>query len=53
MNKKGRLIDLLNLADMLRELDLVKNSTEQIEEVLIYIANEIERYVEKAGENDG
>lgn len=42
MEKK---LDLLNLVDMLRELDLEKNDTQTIREVLNFIADKIEEYV--------
>ena len=42
MEKK---MDLLNLADMLRELDLDKNDKETIKEVLNFIADKLEDYV--------
>lgn len=37
---------LLNLIDMLRELDLEKNSIKTIREVLNYIADELENYID-------
>lgn len=39
------MLDLLNLADMLRELDLEKNDTEAIRETLEFIADKIEESV--------
>lgn len=42
MEKK---LDLLNLVDMLRELDLEKNDTQTIRAVLNFIADKIEEYV--------
>lgn len=39
------MLDLLNLADMLRELDLEKNDTEIIRETLGFIADKIEESV--------
>lgn len=42
MEKK---LDLLNLADMLRELDLDKNDKETIKETLNFIADKIEESV--------
>lgn len=39
------MLDLLNLADMLRELDLEKNDTETIKETLEFIADKIEESV--------
>lgn len=43
-------MDLLNLADMLRELDLDKNDKETIKEALNFIADKLEEYV---GESNG
>lgn len=39
--------DLLNLVDMLKEIDLEKNDTETIREVLNFVAEKIKDYVEK------
>ena len=38
-------MDLLNLADMLRELDLDKNNKETIKEVLNFIADKLEEMI--------
>lgn len=43
-------MDLLNLADMLRELDTEKNDRKTIKEVLEFIADKLEEYV---GESNG
>lgn len=43
-------MDLLNLADMLRELDLDKNDKKTIKEALNFIADKLEEYV---GESNG
>jgi hypothetical protein len=43
-------MDLLNLADMLRELDLDKNDKETIKEVLNFIADKLEEYVGESNE---
>ena len=44
MKKK---FDLLNLVDMLKEIDLEKNDTETIREVLNFVAEKLKDYVEK------
>lgn len=44
---KNIIKELLNLADMLRTIDLEKNSTKDIKAVLYFIAGKIE---EQAGE---
>lgn len=43
-------MDLLNLIDMLRELDVEKNDKKTIKEVLNFIADKLEEYV---GESNG
>jgi hypothetical protein len=43
-------LDLLNLADMLRELDLDKNDKETIKETLNFIADKLEEYVGESNE---
>lgn len=43
-------MDLLNLIDMLRELDVEKNDRKTIKEVLDFIADKLEEYV---GESNG
>ena len=43
-------MDLLNLADMLRELDLDKNDKETIKEVLNFIADKLEEYAGESNE---
>jgi hypothetical protein len=43
-------MDLLNLADMLRELDLDKNDKETIKEALNFIADKLEEYVGESNE---
>lgn len=43
-------MDLLNLADMLRELDLEKNDKETIKEALNFIADKLEEYVGESNE---
>ena len=42
----NKVFEYLNLIDMLREIDLEKNSTEDIREVLNFIADELEGYIE-------
>ena len=42
----NRVLEFQNLIQMLRELHLTKNSIEQIREVLDYIANELEQYID-------
>ena len=39
-------LDLLNLVDMLKEIDLEKNDKETIREVLNFIAEKLKDYVE-------
>ena len=39
--------DLLNLVDMLKEIDLEKNDTETVREVLNFVAEKLKDYVEK------
>ena len=41
----GRVLEYQNLITMLRELHLTKNSIEDIREVLNYIADELEKYI--------
>ena len=43
---KQKKLDLLNLSDMLKEIDLEKNSKEDIRNVLDFIASKIVDYVE-------
>lgn len=42
----NKVLEFLNLIDMLREIDLEKNSTEDIREVLNFVAGELEGYIE-------
>ena len=51
INKKGELImnrvlEFQNLIAMLKEIDTEKNSAEALREVLDYIANELEKYID-------
>lgn len=39
-------LEYYNLLDMLKEIDVYKNSPEAIKEVLNYIASELEKYVD-------
>lgn len=39
-------MELLNLIDMLRELDIEKNDKEAIKEVLNFIADKLEEYID-------
>ena len=40
-------LDLLNLVDMLKEINLEKNDTETVREVLNFVAEKLKDYVEK------
>ena len=42
----NRVLMYQNLIEMLKELDLEKNDTETIREVLNYIAKELENYID-------
>lgn len=42
----NRVLDFQQLILMLRELDVVKNDSDTIREVLDYIANELEKYID-------
>ena len=42
----NRVLEYQNLIAMLRELHLTKNSIEDIREVLNYIADELEKYID-------
>lgn len=44
-----KVLELLNLADMLKTVDLEKNDTETIQEVLNFVASKIEDYVNSLG----
>jgi len=41
-----QVFEYLNLLDMIREIDLEKNSKEDIRKVLDFIADELEKYVD-------
>ena len=43
---KAKKLDLLNLVDMLKELDLEKNDKETIKLVLNFVAEKLKDYVE-------
>lgn len=43
---KNKILEYYNLLDMLREIDLYKNSSEDIRKVLNYVADELEQYVD-------
>ena len=43
--KIEKILEYYNLLDMLKEIDLEKNTKEDIREVLNYIAKELEKYV--------
>lgn len=49
MEKEKKVLEYYNLLDMLREIDTEKNSAEDLREVLNYIANELEKYVDLMG----
>lgn len=42
----NRVLNFQQLILMLRELDVVKNDSDTIREVLDYIANELEKYID-------
>ena len=42
----NRVLNFQQLISMLRELDVVKNDSDTIREVLDYIANELEKYID-------
>lgn len=42
----NKVLKFLNLIDMLKEIDLEKNSNEDIRKVLNFIADELEGYIE-------
>ena len=41
-----KVLNYYNLLDMLREIDLEKNDSETVKDVLNYIADELEKYVD-------
>ena len=47
MKEKKRKLDLYNLVDMLKEVDLEKNDTETIKEVLNFVAEKLKDYIEE------
>ena len=49
MNRKDLFITLI---DMLREIDLERNSKEQLRDFLNYIANNLETYIEDIEESE-
>lgn len=47
-----RKLRFLNLINMLRELDLEKNNNETIKDVLDYIAEELDKYIDDIKEEN-
>lgn len=47
-----RKIEFINLINMLREIDLQKNSIETIKDVLDYIAQELDKYIDDIKEEN-